>query len=283
MKAPSPAFSFYPKDILSDEAAVAMTDEELGIYVRLLCHAWLEGSIPADPARLARMNRRPRRVFDRLWKAIVPCWQPSPDEPGRLIQGRLEVEREKQRAYSAKQSARGKHGGRPVSLLSSMKGESRGKAAGKPDETRKKPAKSLPSPSPSPSPSPITTTDNGVVAPKRDAPSWSREACDDWIERFGGTAPGARIGKALKPLVKKHGWAEVRPAWRSYLAQAEAEFASAERFASTYGEWAGTAAAPKARSPTTRADRLDAKVSSLLREAQGAPGGELPRGGEGDR
>ncbi|KKL97806.1 hypothetical protein LCGC14_1830740 [marine sediment metagenome] len=40
---------------------------------------------------------------------------------------------------------------------------------------------------------------------------------------------------------------------------------------------------PRARAPTTKAERLDAKVSSLLREAQGAPGGELPRGGEGDR
>jgi hypothetical protein len=70
------------------------------------------------------------------------------------------------------------------------------------------------------------------------AGNWSREACDDWITRFGGTAPGGRIGKALKPLVEKHGWPEVREAWRSYLGQVEAEFASAQRFAATYGRWA---------------------------------------------
>jgi len=110
MKAPSPAFSFYPKDILSDEAAASMTDEELGVYVRLLCHAWLEGSIPADMDRLAKMTRRRRPVFEKLWKAIGLCWRQSDDDPGRLVQGRLEQERVKQRAYSATQSERAKAG-----------------------------------------------------------------------------------------------------------------------------------------------------------------------------
>lgn len=75
--------------------------------------------------------------------------------------------------------------------------------------------------------------------------SWAREACDDWIARFGGTAPGGRIGSALKPLVAKHGWPAVREAWRSYLAQSEAEYASPQRFAATFGRWSGTAAAGK--------------------------------------
>lgn len=70
--------------------------------------------------------------------------------------------------------------------------------------------------------------------------AWSREACDDWILRFDGTAPGGPIGRHLKPLVARHGWPAVRLAWRIYLAGAEATYASPARFAATYGEWAGT-------------------------------------------
>lgn len=149
MKSPSPAFSFYPKDILSDEQARVMTLEERGAYLTLLCHAWLEGSIPRDPERLARLlGVRPSKL-KRMWPAIEGCWSVSPDSPARLIQARLERERERQRDYSAKQAARGKNGGRPKE---STKQETRGKAAGLPDETRTKPGKSLPFPSPSPSP-----------------------------------------------------------------------------------------------------------------------------------
>ena len=87
---------------------------------------------------------------------------------------------------------------------------------------------------------PFQAADNPLVAVER-APvvAWSREACDDWISRFGGTAPGGQIGKAMKPLVDRHGWLAVRAAWQSYLGQTEAEYASPTRFASTFGRWSG--------------------------------------------
>ena len=74
--------------------------------------------------------------------------------------------------------------------------------------------------------------------------SWSRAACDDWIARFGGTAPGGQIGKALIPIVKRHGWEFVRRAWCRYLAQAEAQYASPARFSATFGRWSGLAPDP---------------------------------------
>lgn len=74
--------------------------------------------------------------------------------------------------------------------------------------------------------------------------SWSRAACDDWIARFGGTAPGGQIGKALIPIVKRHGWEFVRKAWCRYLAQAEAQYASPARFSATFGRWSGLAPDP---------------------------------------
>lgn len=72
-----------------------------------------------------------------------------------------------------------------------------------------------------------------------DAPSsWSREACDDWMSRFeGATAPGGQIGKALKALVTAHGWPAVRAAWKRYLGESEARYASPARFAATWSDW----------------------------------------------
>jgi hypothetical protein len=93
--------------------------------------------------------------------------------------------------------------------------------------------------------------------------SWSQEACDDWIERFGGTAPGGVIGKALKPLCDKHSWAVVRKAWRNYLVQTGPEYASPGRFANTFGNWFGDSGAmspPKSQA----AARHEAGVMAMI-------------------
>lgn len=82
-----------------------------------------------------------------------------------------------------------------------------------------------------------TTSAQGAGNPKK--PSWSSEACDDWKARFEGTAPGGRIGKALKPLVEQHGWDKIRPIWQKYLAKKDAEFASPQDFASKLSLWIG--------------------------------------------
>lgn len=82
--------------------------------------------------------------------------------------------------------------------------------------------------------------------------SWSRAACDDWIARFGGTAPGGQIGRALLPIVKRHGWEFVRKAWCRYLAQSEAQYVSPARFSATFGRWSGLAPDPAPKDDVTR-------------------------------
>lgn len=77
-------------------------------------------------------------------------------------------------------------------------------------------------------------------------PAWSKEANDDWIAQYEGTAPGGPIGRHLKPLVAKYGWERVRPAWRAYLLATESQYANPARFAATYGTWKVT---PKAAPP----------------------------------
>ncbi len=117
---------------------------------------------------------------------------------------------------------------------------------------------------PSTSKGPSKDNGNGASKERTSTASWSREACNLWVERFNGTANGGQIGKALKPLVVRYDWPTVREAWRSYLAQTEAEYASPQRFASTFGSWAGTA--PPARGKATRTDQMLADVAAWAEE-----------------
>lgn len=100
--------------------------------------------------------------------------------------------------------------------------------------------------------------------------AWSAEACDDWITRFDGTAPGGPIGKHLKPLVTRHGWPAVRMAWRSYLAQTEAAFASPARFGATYGEWAGTKRGAVSQATLNRMAMVQGGLEGFRRDEEAA-------------
>ncbi|WP_432263199.1 hypothetical protein [Cupriavidus sp. TMH.W2] len=106
----SPAFQFYARDFLSDENVAVMTNQALGAYIRLMCYAWLEGSIPAELQKLARLTGESLVDMERLWPEIVACFDPHPDMPGRLVQARLEREREKQATNREVRSAAGKLG-----------------------------------------------------------------------------------------------------------------------------------------------------------------------------
>lgn len=98
-----PAFQFYPKDFLSDSNVQAMSHTERGIYITLLSHCWLDGSLPGDMKQLARMAQLPAVRFERLWHGpLSRCFQANGD--GRLHHKRLDAEREKQTAYRRRQA-----------------------------------------------------------------------------------------------------------------------------------------------------------------------------------
>lgn len=107
----APWFPFYPCDWIGDPRVQEMTDAQQGRYMRLLCQAWTDGSIPNDPDRLARRLRvDPTEFGEQDWPVIGPCWSPDPDNPGRLVQGRLEHERERQERRRQTNSENGKKG-----------------------------------------------------------------------------------------------------------------------------------------------------------------------------
>lgn len=103
----APAFQFYPKDFISDERVMRMTYTERGIYITLLSVCWLEGSIPGQPRAIAMMLKIPTARFLKLWRGpLSRCFETNSD--GRLIQKRLEREREAQARYRVLQSEKGK-------------------------------------------------------------------------------------------------------------------------------------------------------------------------------
>jgi uncharacterized protein YdaU (DUF1376 family) len=104
----SPAFQFYPKDFLTDERVVLMSNTEVGIYVRLLCFCWLEGTLPLETVSLAHMARMPLKQFTKLWERSIvrTCFKLAED--GRLHHKRLDEERNKQADFRRRQSDKGK-------------------------------------------------------------------------------------------------------------------------------------------------------------------------------
>lgn len=120
----APAFQFYPKDFLTDGHVVAMTMAERGAYITLLCLCWMEGSLPSDLGALARRCHVSKAAFTRLWPALEPCFTAA---DGRIVQPRIERERQKQEAYRILKAESGRQGGRPkaevISCLSTTEAE----------------------------------------------------------------------------------------------------------------------------------------------------------------
>lgn len=99
----APAFQFYAGDFLNDEHVKLMSLHERGAYITLICQCWIEGSLPSDIERLARLVGAPIAAFKKLWPSIEPCFAPKAGTD-RLLHPRLEKERRKQKDYRRRQS-----------------------------------------------------------------------------------------------------------------------------------------------------------------------------------
>lgn len=100
----APAFQFYPKDFLSDPRVMAMSLEQRGAYITLLCLCWTETTLPMDVESLSRMlHCSPTAFTKRIWPALQACFQVADDG---FRQKRLDEERDKQSAYRQSQKDR---------------------------------------------------------------------------------------------------------------------------------------------------------------------------------
>jgi len=143
-----PAFQFYPGDFLSDERSALMNNAATGVYIRLLCYAWNEGSIPENVALLARLVREDLATFTPLWEDVKVCFVAS-NEPGRLINERMESIRAEQIAYRKRQSTKGKASAEKRSNHGSTPVQRRFNRGSTPVQPRQPQPEGNPSPSPS--------------------------------------------------------------------------------------------------------------------------------------
>jgi uncharacterized protein YdaU (DUF1376 family) len=94
-----PYFPFYPTDFLLDENVEAMTHEQIGCYMVLICRSWVRsnpGYIPAEPDKQARLIKMPVERWEEIKAEVLACFQMG--DNGELFQPRLLAEYTKAKA-----------------------------------------------------------------------------------------------------------------------------------------------------------------------------------------
>lgn len=106
-----PHLPLWVYDIDADEACALMLPETFGIYMRLLMRQWMEGSIPADRSAILMLLRLPSERYSECLSDALRKFEEHPDEPGRLINLRLDDERRHAVAKVEKNRLSGRKGG----------------------------------------------------------------------------------------------------------------------------------------------------------------------------
>jgi len=192
----APAFQLYVKDYETDEHVKLMSLAQEGAYLRLLCHQWINRSIPDDPALLARICRVSEREFKRLWPGLEPCFPTV--AAGRRANPRLERQRTEQDDFSSTQSTNGKAGA-AARWGRRPHGEATSGANGAATES---PQANDSSPSPTASPSAIpfaTARARGVYDGALPRDHVTHIACDETFSRCVPIAVHRKLANALAP------------------------------------------------------------------------------------
>jgi len=102
----SPAFQLYASDFDMDTAS--WDNDEVGIYFRLLMYQWVNGYVPSDIDRLAKIARISPKKFQKRWQIVSEKFCNNGDNA--LINKRMEKTRQEQYNYKKLQSDSGKRG-----------------------------------------------------------------------------------------------------------------------------------------------------------------------------
>jgi uncharacterized protein YdaU (DUF1376 family) len=105
-----PYMRLWVGDLQADLMNMGLTDEEFGVYMRLLLVAWKDGCIPADLRKLPRLVSATPRRFAALWPSIEHKWESNGN--GGLVNPRQERERKAALTAHAKRVAAGRKGGK---------------------------------------------------------------------------------------------------------------------------------------------------------------------------
>lgn len=102
-------FPIAPAAFFYDEAHDGLTTLELGAYFRLLCRQWVDGELPNDQVRLARLSRLTPEEWGECWENLSRCFTPT--ETGGLVNRWLAERRQDAVRIIEMRSAAGKLGG----------------------------------------------------------------------------------------------------------------------------------------------------------------------------
>lgn len=105
-----PSFPFYVDDFIADSAVDAMTNQELGIYIRLLCKAWKEdpvGTLPNDDQLLSRWAKESIAAWKKCRAGVLRAFRVEGD---RLHQKRMKDVWQKVIEHREAKSRAGKKG-----------------------------------------------------------------------------------------------------------------------------------------------------------------------------
>ncbi len=94
----SPAYQYYAADFEMDTAD--WTVDEVGIYQRLLNYEWVNGALPDDLSKLARIVRISLQKMKSKWPILEHKF--SKNGEGKLVNRRMEEERENQLIWREK-------------------------------------------------------------------------------------------------------------------------------------------------------------------------------------
>ncbi len=100
----APAFQLFAADLYMDTNH--WTVDEIGIYTRLLMTEWVNGGLPDDLKRLARIAGCSPQKFSKRWTIVKKKFHQNNE--GFLINDRMEQTREEQANYKKSQSEKGK-------------------------------------------------------------------------------------------------------------------------------------------------------------------------------
>jgi uncharacterized protein YdaU (DUF1376 family) len=106
-----PAFQFYVKDWLSDPKVMRMTPAQRGVYIHLLAIDWNEEGLEDNDEAIAGICGDNEGWLKGGYSIVKGCFNQHPSKPGFITNGRLQQEREKQRAWREKSSEGGKKSG----------------------------------------------------------------------------------------------------------------------------------------------------------------------------
>lgn len=121
----APFLKLFFSDLAGD--TLSLSDAEFGSYMLLLGAMWnAGGSLPKEPARLARIARCSPKVWGRRWAVLAPFFIEAED--GGVTNERLLAERQKVDAISAERAAAGKLGAKANALKNNNPGAANGPA-----------------------------------------------------------------------------------------------------------------------------------------------------------